>query len=136
MSTRKEIQEKRETRLKALYAIIETYSNAGVKAHKTDIKEVFTLYDDCKQSSHDICPVIYSDVHAINSDPNFEKIIVYKDNVFWIANEQETKDFIANYMKKILPSLKRYWALVEKAGKAGYYDLTEDKFIAPFLEAK
>lgn len=136
MSTRKEIQEKRETRLKALYAIIETYSNAGVKAHKTDIKEVFSLYDDCKQSSHDICPVIYSDVHAINSDPKFEKIIVYKDNVFWIANEQETKDFIDSYMKKILPSLKRYWSLVEKAGKAGYYDLTEDKFIAPFLEAK
>lgn len=136
MSARKKIQEKRKTRLKQLYAIIEAYSIIGLKAPKTDIKEIYCLYDDCKETSHDICPVIYSDVHAINSDPNFEKIIVYKDNLFWIADEQETKDFIDSYMKKILPSLKRYWSLVEKAGKAGYYDLTEDKFIAPFLEAK
>ena len=40
--------------------------------------------------AHDVCSLMNGDRLAINADPNYEKIILVKDNQFKIANREET----------------------------------------------
>lgn len=77
---------------------------------------------------------ILDDIKAINNNPDFEKIIIYKDNLIKIANEEEAKEYCSQFLKKGLIQLKHHHCLRRKIESEGQGQLNEESEIIKFLE--
>ena len=76
---------------------------------------------------------ILDDIKAINNNPEFEKIIIYKDNLIKVASEEEAKAYAVHFLKKGLIQLKHYHCLNRKIKSEGQGQLKDDE-VVKFLE--
>ena len=76
---------------------------------------------------------ILDDIKAINNNPEFEKIIIYKHNMIKIANEEEAKEYANQFLKKGLIQLKHYHCLNRKIKSEGQGQFNEGE-VVKFLE--
>ena len=76
---------------------------------------------------------ILDDIKAINNNPEFEKIIIYKDNLIKVASEEEAKEYANQFLKKGLIQLKHYHCLNRKIKSEGQGQFNESE-VVKFLE--
>lgn len=81
---------------------------------------------------------LLDDIKAINNSSEFEKIIIYKNNLIKIANEEEAKEYANQFFKKGLIQLKHYHCLrrkIESEGQGQFKNEGESelKFIERYL---
>ena len=76
---------------------------------------------------------ILDDIKAINNNPEFEKIIIYKDNLIKVASEEEAKEYAGYFLKKGLIQLKHYHSLNRKIKSEGQGQFNEGE-VVKFLE--
>ena len=76
---------------------------------------------------------ILDDIKTINNNPEFEKIILYKDNLIKVASEEEAKEYANQFLKKGLIQLKHYHCLNRKIKSEGQGQFNESEVIK-FLE--
>lgn len=76
---------------------------------------------------------ILDDIKAINNNPEFEKIILYKDNLIKVASEEEAKEYANQFLKKGLIQLKHYHSLNRKIKSEGQGQFNESE-VVKFLE--
>ncbi len=77
---------------------------------------------------------ILDDIKAINNNSEFEKIIIYKNNMIKIANEEEAKAYSKEFLKKGLIQLKHYHSLLRKIKSEGQGQFTEEENVIHTLE--
>lgn len=79
---------------------------------------------------------LLDDIKAINNNPEFEKIIIFKNNLIKIANEEEAKEYANQFLKKGLIQLKHFHCLrrkIESEGQGQFESESELKFIERYL---
>ena len=111
----KELERKSELtpRQWALYRLI--YRNSIEQQRKTTKREIYEELKDMgyewndSESTHDNCSAIWNDITANNLSFAHDKIIISKDDNYWIGNEEETKEFIESLWSQLAPRLMRYW---------------------------
>ena len=100
----------------AVYRLI--YNNSIFFHRKTTQREIFDNVSGYEWNSdekcHDHCPAIWKDITDNNLSFAHDKIIISKNDEYWIGNEQETKDFIEDLWSQLAPRLMRYWFYKEK----------------------
>jgi hypothetical protein len=75
-------------------------------------------------TSHDKCPMIWSDIEKLNFSNKIEKVIVFKDFEYWIAkDEDDAKEFAKKYLADALKKLKRHWRIINKVKLDGQMKL-------------
>ena len=110
----------------------------NVKVSQRDIYENVSGYEwNDNPKVHDHCVAIWSDIEAINDNTSKNKLsgyILSKNYVYWIGTEEETKAYLSELKKRMLPSLKRYWRLKKYIDHNGEFDLFSETFRELFKE--
>ena len=119
----------KEERRKALYEYL-------IKQEiPVSIEEVLTAlpeYNLAKASSHDPCPVICSDIHAINNSAEFEKIIVIDHFTYYVPTKYEADQYLDTLWNAIEARLKRFYRIkykLTKDSQSKFDENDEIKFI-------
>lgn len=92
------------------------------------------MYGESERVANSKSHQILDDIKAINNNPEFEKIIIYKNNMIKIANEEEAKEYCNQFLKKGLIQLKHHHCLRKKIESEGQGQLNEESVIIKFLE--
>lgn len=71
------------------------------------------------EGNHSNCPAIYQDIDTINECEELDKIIVKKNNQFWIGNEQETIQYHNRLMHNVCRDSHKAKRLREKISQEG-----------------
>lgn len=107
----------------ALYRLIyENSINHQRKTTKREIYETLKHYGyewNDSETTHDNCSAIWNDITANNLSFSHDKIIISKNDEYWIGNEQETQEFIEDLWKQLAPRLMRYWFYKTKVERNG-----------------
>ena len=105
--------------------------------HRT-IYEVVAFVDGYEFSNnpkaHDPCPAVCTDIHTINNS-NYEKIIVIDNFTYYIATEQEAKDYLNKLQDSLIPRLVRYWNIKKKTENDGQaqFDFRDEQAIIDYV---
>ena len=91
------------------------------------------MYGESEGKANATTHQILDDIKAINNNPEFEKIIIYKDNLIKVASEEEAKEYANQFLKKGLIQLKHYHSLNRKIKSEGQGQFNESEVIK-FLE--
>ena len=91
------------------------------------------MYGESESKPNASTHQILDDIKAINNNPEFEKIILYKSNMIKIASEEEAKEYANQFLKKGLIQLKHYHCLNRKIKSEGQGQFNEGEVIK-FLE--
>ena len=97
----------------ALYRLI--YNNSMVSLRKTTKREVYETLKDYgyewndSETTHDNCSAIWNDITANNLSFAHDKIIISKNDEYWIGTQQDTEEFIDSLWSQLAPRLMRYW---------------------------
>lgn len=92
------------------------------------------MYSESESESNGNSHQILDDIKAINNNPEFEKIIIYKNNMIKIASEEEAKLYCDSFLKKALIQFKHYHCLNRKIKSEGQGQITADEEVIKFLE--
>ena len=117
----------------ALYRLI--YENSINHQRKTTKREIYETLKDYgyewndSETTHDHCSAIWTDITANNLSFAHDKVIISKNDDYWIGNEQETKDFIEDLWKQLAPRLMRYWFYKEKVKGNGQGKLLSNELL-------
>lgn len=71
------------------------------------------------EGNHSNCPAIYQDIDTINECEELDKIIVKKNNQFWIGNEQETIQYHNRLMHNVCRDSHKAKRLRDKISQEG-----------------
>lgn len=102
----------------ALYRLI--YENSINYQRKTTKREIYETLKDYgyewndSETTHDNCSAIWNDVAANNLSFAHDKIIISKNDEYWIGTKEETKEFLNDLWNQLAPRLMRYWFYKEK----------------------
>lgn len=105
---------------------------------KRTIYEVVAFVDgyefSTNKNAHDPCPAVCTDIHTINNS-NYEKIIVIDNFTYYIATEQEAKDYLEKLKSSLVPKLVRYWNIKKKTENNGQaqYDIRDEEAIINYV---
>ena len=124
-------------RQQALYELILNNSlNYGRKTTQREIYEKLKDYgytwSEKDGTNHDHCSMIWSDINAINLE--VEQVIISKNFEYWIGDEKETKEYVADLWSALEPRLKRYWKARKKIRKHGQGEFVEETDFIHFIE--
>ena len=121
----------KEERRKALYEYLIKQD------YPVSIEEVLTAlpeYKLAKATSHDPCPVICSDIHAINNSAEFEKIIVIDNFTYYVPTKVEADKYLDTLWNTIEARLKRFYRIKYKLNKDSQSKFDENDEIK-FIES-
>lgn len=100
--------------------------NSFIGKRKTSQKEICDSLKDYgyewkekDANTNDNCSAIWNDIKEINLSYDTDKIIITKDNLYWIGSEEETQAFLDKLWNDLSPRLIRYWAYLKKAQRNG-----------------
>ena len=110
--TKKFRNEMLKKRREALYNYI---INRNVPVSIEEIIMAIPYYRVAKASSHDPCPAVCTDIHAINNDSNFEKIIVIDNFTYYVPNKEQADDYLNSLWESIKARLYRFYKIKHKA---------------------
>jgi len=102
----------------ALYRLI--YENSMVFLRKTTKREIYEKLKDYgyewndDDKVHDKCSAIWKDITDNNLSFAHDKIIISKNDEYWIGNKEETQEFLDELWQQLAPRLIRYWFYKEK----------------------
>ena len=91
------------------------------------------MYGEGESKANSKSHQILDDIKAINNNPEFEKIIIYKDNLIKVASEEEANEYANQFLKKGLIQLKHYHSLNRKIKSEGQGQFNEGE-VVKFLE--
>lgn len=121
----------------ALYELI--LKNSLTYERKTTQREIYEKlerygykWSDKDGSTHDHCSAIWSDINAINTE--VEKVIISKNFEYWIGDEEETKEFVADLWNALEPRLIRYWKARKKIRNHGQGQFDSEADFVHFIE--
>lgn len=92
------------------------------------------LYSESEGIENSHSHEILDDIKAINNNSDFEKIIIYQNNMIKVANEEEAKAYSKQFLKKGLIQLKHYHSLLRKIKSEGQGQFTEEENVIHTLE--
>ena len=92
------------------------------------------LYSESEGIENSQSHEILDDIKAINNNSDFEKIIIYQNNMIKVANEEEAKAYSKQFLKKGLIQLKHYHSLLRKIKSEGQGQFTEEENVIHTLE--
>ena len=121
----KEIVRKSEltSRQWALYRLI--YENSINHQRKTTKREIYETLKDYgyewndSETTHDNCSAIWNDITANNLSFAHDKIIISKNDCYWIGTKEDTDKFLTDLWNQLAPRLMRYWFYKEKVKGTG-----------------
>lgn len=102
----------------ALYRLI--YDNSIKFQRKTTKREIYEALKDYgyewndSESTHDNCSAIWTDIAANNLSFAHDKIIISKNDEYWIGTKEDTDKFLEDLWNQLAPRLMRYWFYKEK----------------------
>jgi len=82
------------------------------------LKEYGYEWND-SETCHDHCPAIWKDIKDINLSYETDKLIISDNFMYWIGDENETKEFVDKLWNDLEPRLVRYWAYLKKIARNG-----------------
>ena len=115
----------------ALYRLI--YNNSILEHRKTTKREICDKLSDYgykwndNPKVHDNCPMVWKDIKDNNESFEHDKIIISDNGLYWIGDEDDTKAFIDELWKELMPRLCRYWNYKEKISNNGQGKLFSNK---------
>lgn len=105
----------------ALYRLI--YTNSMVLHKKTSKREIYESIRGYEWNDdpnvHDHCSAIWKDVVDNNLSFSHDKIIIAKNDEYWLGNEEETEEFLNDLWNQLFPRLQRYWFYKAKIKRNG-----------------
>lgn len=102
----------------ALYRLI--YENSVNHQRKTTKREIYETLKDYgyewndSETTHDNCSAIWNDITANNLSFAHDKIIINKNDEYWIGTKEDTDKFLTDLWNQLAPRLVRYWFYKEK----------------------
>lgn len=113
--------------------------NSLVEHRKTSQREIYErvegyIWND-KESAHDKCSAIWSDINANNESKEHQHWVLGDNFEYWIGSKREYMSFLRKKWADIAPKLHRYWELVRFLGYDGQGRLY-DKNLNPIDENK
>lgn len=105
----------------ATYRLIK--HNSLVEHRKTSQREIYEqvngyVWND-KETAHDHCPAIWSDINANNESKEHQHWVLGENFEYWIGSKREYIEFLRTKWGEIAPRLHRYWELVRFLGYDG-----------------
>ena len=117
----------------ALYRLIK--ENSLTYQRKTSKREIYETLKDYgyewndSETTHDHCSAIWNDIVANNLSFAHDKIIISKNDEYWVGNKEETQEFLEDLWKQLAPRLMRYWFYKEKIKGNGQGKLLSNDLI-------
>ena len=120
------------TRQWATYNLIKQNSLNGKKTTQREIYENYPdklfkdgyIWANKDGVNHDNCVTIWSDIEKINFSEEIEKIVISKNYIYWLCeNDEEAEKYAQKYFSDGIKKLKRYYRIVGKVKKNGQYKL-------------
>lgn len=104
-----------------LYNFIKERTLTDTKTTVKDICEEFpkTYHLNSKECNFSNCPKLYEDIDFVNSSEEIEKIIIKDHNNFYLATEEQAKDYANRLFNRALKTLKKYYVVDKKIKRDG-----------------
>ena len=105
----------------AAYRLIK--HNSLIEHRKTSQREIYEKVEgytwNDKETAHDHCPAIWSDINANNESKEHQHWVLGENFEYWIGSKREYIEFLRTKWGEIAPRLHRYWELVRFLGYDG-----------------
>lgn len=116
-----------------LYRLI--YDNSVNYQRKTTKREIYEALKDYgyewndSDTTHDNCSAIWTDITANNLSFAHDKIIISKNDEYWIGTKEDTDNFLNDLWNQLAPRLMRYWFYKSKVKGNGQGKLLSNELL-------